>query len=220
VPGQRLYAYVRPLMTSYLSRMESELKRKGFHGSFLMVLSDGALTTLEQAKRFPIRLIEGGPAKGVALAAHVARELQTKKMLSLDIGGTTAKICFIPDGKPQTSRHFEVARAWRDVKGSGLPVKVPTVELVELGAGGGSIAIELVSLSVAARENKACEKTTEKALKTPAPTASSLPTRDLFDQQSRSFKNSAVVPRTQLSAETMPGTSQCAYACSVWCHRT
>ena len=133
-------AYVRPLMTSYLARMTSELEQQGFQGSFLMMLSDGSLTTLEQAKRFPIRLIEGGPAGGVALGAHVARELRSDKTLSLDIGGTTAKICFIQNGKPQTSRLFEVARSWRDVKGSGLPVKVPTVELVELGAGGGSIA--------------------------------------------------------------------------------
>ncbi len=133
-------AYVRPLMTHYLGRLESELKHRGFRGSFLMMLSDGALTTLDQARRFPIRLIEGGPAGGVALGAHVARELQSDSTLSLDIGGTTAKICFIQNGKPQTSRRFEVARAWRDVKGSGLPVKVPTVELVELGAGGGSIA--------------------------------------------------------------------------------
>lgn len=133
-------AYVRPLMTSYLSRMTSELEQQGFRGSFLMMLSDGSLTTLELAKRFPIRLIEGGPAGGVALGAHVATELASNKTLSLDIGGTTAKICFIQNGKPQTSRLFEVARSWRDVKGSGLPVIVPTVELVELGAGGGSIA--------------------------------------------------------------------------------
>lgn len=133
-------AYVRPLMTRYLGRLLSQLQEKGFAGSFLMMLSDGALTTLEQATRFPIRLIEGGPAGGVALAAHVAREIQSDKTLSLDIGGTTAKICFIENGKPQTNRRFEVARAWRNVKGSGLPVKVPTVELVEIGAGGGSIA--------------------------------------------------------------------------------
>ncbi len=133
-------AYVRPLMTNYLTRLEAKLTQLGFVGSFLMVLSDGSLTTLAQAKRFPIRLIEGGPAGGVALGAHVATELKSKKTLSLDIGGTTAKICFIQQGKPQTSRSFEVARSWRDLKGSGLPVKVPTVELVELGAGGGSIA--------------------------------------------------------------------------------
>lgn len=133
-------AYVRPLMSKYLGALKAELNRLGFAGSFLMMLSGGGLTTLEQAMRFPIRLVESGPAGGVALAAHVAREVGSQKTLSLDIGGTTAKICFISNGNPQTTRQFEVARAWRDVKGSGLPVRVPTVELVEIGAGGGSIA--------------------------------------------------------------------------------
>ncbi|MHA6326338.1 hydantoinase/oxoprolinase family protein [Roseivivax sp. CAU 1753] len=133
-------AYVRPLMTRYVGRLLAGLKTRGFDGSFLMMLSDGALTTVDQAIRFPIRLVEGGPAGGVALAAHVAREVGSDRTLSIDIGGTTAKICFIENGTPRTSRRFEVARAWRDTKGSGLPVKVPTVELVEIGAGGGSIA--------------------------------------------------------------------------------
>ncbi|PLS21026.1 hydantoinase/oxoprolinase family protein [Neptunicoccus cionae] len=133
-------AYVRPLMSKYLGALKSELNQLGFDGSFLMMLSGGGLTTLEQAMRYPIRLVESGPAGGVALAAHVAREVGSNRTLSLDIGGTTAKICFISDGNPQTTRRFEVARAWRDVKGSGLPVRVPTVELVEIGAGGGSIA--------------------------------------------------------------------------------
>ena len=133
-------AYVRPLVSRYLDRLVSSLREKGFDGSFLMMLSDGALTTQDQAMRFPIRLAEGGPAGGVALAAHIARQIGAPKVLSLDIGGTTAKICFIQNGEMQTNRQFEVARAWRDVKGSGLPVNVPTVELVEIGAGGGSIA--------------------------------------------------------------------------------
>ena len=133
-------AYVRPLMAKYLGALKAELNRLGFEGSFLMMLSGGGLTTLDQATRFPIRLVESGPAGGVALAAHVAQEVGSKKTLSLDIGGTTAKICFIQNGNPQTTRKFEVARAWRDVKGSGLPLRVPTVELVEIGAGGGSIA--------------------------------------------------------------------------------
>ncbi|QUJ77342.1 hydantoinase/oxoprolinase family protein [Sulfitobacter albidus] len=133
-------AYVRPLMSRYLGALKAALNDLGFEGSFLMMLSGGGLTTLDQAMRFPIRLVESGPAGGVALAAHVAREVGSRKTLSLDIGGTTAKICFIRDGDPQTTRRFEVARAWRDVKGSGLPVRVPTVELVEIGAGGGSIA--------------------------------------------------------------------------------
>ena len=133
-------AYVRPLMTRYLERLETALKQRGFCGAFLMMLSDGALTTTEQARRFPIRLVEGGPAGGVALGAHVAKEINSPKTLSLDIGGTTAKICFIENGRPQSSRRFEIARAWRNAKGSGLPVNVPTVEMVEIGAGGGSIA--------------------------------------------------------------------------------
>ncbi|MCE0504049.1 hydantoinase/oxoprolinase family protein [Roseivivax sp. GX 12232] len=133
-------AYVRPLMARYLGRMLDALSVQGFNGSFLMMLSDGSLTSVDQAMRFPIRLVEGGPAGGVALAAHVARQIGSQKTLSLDIGGTTAKICFIEGGTPKTSRRFEIARAWRDTKGSGLPVRVPTVELVEIGAGGGSIA--------------------------------------------------------------------------------
>lgn len=133
-------AYVRPLMSRYIGQLVDRLKEGGFDGAFLMMLSDGALTTAEYAARFPIRLVEGGPAGGVTLAAAVAREIGSNRTLSLDIGGTTAKICFISDGTPQTNRQFEIARAWRDVKGSGLPVKVPTVELVEIGAGGGSIA--------------------------------------------------------------------------------
>jgi len=133
-------ASVRPLMARYLDRMVTALRGRGFGGTVLMMLSDGALTTLEQATRFPVRLVEGGPAGGVALAAHVAREIGSARTLSLDIGGTTAKICFIEEGRPRTTRDFEVARAWRDTKGSGLPVRVPTVELVEIGAGGGSIS--------------------------------------------------------------------------------
>ena len=133
-------AFVRPLMSRYLERLEAQLLDKGFTGPLMIMLSDGGLTTLEEAKRFPVRLIEGGPAGGVALAAHVARGIGSEKTLSLDIGGTTAKICFIENGKPETTRTFEVARAWRDAKGSGLPVNVPTVQLVEIGAGGGSIA--------------------------------------------------------------------------------
>ncbi len=133
-------AYVRPLMSRYLDKLLGQLNEQGFKGSFLMMLSDGALTTLENALRFPIRLVEGGPAGGVALAAQVATEIGSAKTLSLDVGGTTAKICFIENGTPKTARRFEIGRAWKGLKGSGLPVRVPTVELVEIGAGGGSIA--------------------------------------------------------------------------------
>ena len=133
-------AYVRPLISRYVEKLHTNLQSQGFDGSFLMMLSDGRLTTLNVATKFPIRLVEGGPAGGVAFGAHLARQLGSDKTLSLDIGGTTAKICFIENGQPQTTRDFEVARAWRDTKGSGLPLKVPTVKLVEIGAGGGSIA--------------------------------------------------------------------------------
>ena len=130
-------AYIRPLITRYLDRLHGQMCARGADCAFLVMLSDGGLTTLDQAMRFPIRLVEGGPAGGVAMAAHVARETGSDKILSLDIGGTTAKICFIENGAPQTTRRFEVARAWRDVKGSGLPVKVPTVELVGLALAAG-----------------------------------------------------------------------------------
>ena len=133
-------AYVRPLMSRYLAGFSKALSDQGFSGSFLMMLSGGGLTTLDQAMKTPIRLVESGPAGGVALAAHVAREIGSAQTLALDIGGTTAKICFLENAIPQTTRKFEVARAWRDIKGSGLPVRVPTIELVEIGAGGGSIA--------------------------------------------------------------------------------
>lgn len=133
-------AYVRPLMQRYLRRFDASLRDEGFGGAFLLMLSGGGLTTLEQACRIPIRLVESGPAGGVALAARVAQEVDAPQVLALDMGGTTAKIAFVENGKPDRSRHFEVARAWRDLKGSGLPVRVPTVELVEIGAGGGSVA--------------------------------------------------------------------------------
>ncbi|MCY6381688.1 hydantoinase/oxoprolinase family protein [Hoeflea prorocentri] len=133
-------AYVRPLMSSYLQRFNAALRDHGFGGSFMLMLSGGGLTTLEQACRTPIRLVESGPAGGVSLAAHIAAQVNSRRTLAFDLGGTTAKICFLKDCAPQTTRRFEVARAWRDRKGSGLPVRVPTIELVEIGAGGGSIA--------------------------------------------------------------------------------
>ena len=133
-------AYVQPLMARYLTGLDGALRAQGFAGSFLMMLSGGGVTTLEQAVQTPIRLVESGPAGGVALAAHVAAETGSDRTLALDMGGTTAKICFLEDAQPQTTRRFEVARAWRNVKGSGLPVRVPAIELVEIGAGGGSIA--------------------------------------------------------------------------------
>jgi N-methylhydantoinase A len=102
--------------------------------------SGGGLTTLETARRFPVRLVESGPAGGAILSAGLARENGLDEVLSFDMGGTTAKICFISGGRPEQSRKFEVARIWRNLKGSGLPVRIPVTEMVEIGAGGGSIA--------------------------------------------------------------------------------
>ena len=133
-------AYVQPLMTSYLERLAAQLKRRGFACPTYLMTSGGGLTTLETARRFPVRLVESGPAGGAILSAGLARENSLDEVLSFDMGGTTAKICFIGQGRPEQSRKFEVARIWRNLKGSGLPLRVPVTEMVEIGAGGGSIA--------------------------------------------------------------------------------
>jgi N-methylhydantoinase A len=133
-------AYVRPLMESYLARLAGELKARGLLCPFLLMTSGGGLTTLDTATRFPIRLVESGPAGGAILAQRISEHLGLDRMLSFDMGGTTAKLCLIDDGKPLTSRSFEVDRVYRFKKGSGLPVRIPVIEMVEIGAGGGSIA--------------------------------------------------------------------------------
>ena len=133
-------AYVQPLMASYLRRLESDLRAEGVAAPVFLMLSGGGLTTIATACRFPIRLVESGPAGGAIFAAHIARESGLANVLSFDMGGTTAKICLIDDFRPQTSRTFEVARVGRFRKGSGLPLRIPVIEMVEIGAGGGSIA--------------------------------------------------------------------------------
>ena len=133
-------AYVQPLMASYLGRLEAGLRAAGVTCPLFMMLSGGGLTTLETAARFPIRLVESGPAGGAIFSAHVARQRGLEKVLSFDMGGTTAKICLIDGFKPQASRTFEVARVGRFKKGSGLPLRIPVIEMVEIGAGGGSLA--------------------------------------------------------------------------------
>ena len=133
-------AYVQPRMSGYLTRLESELRGLGLGCPLLLMTSGGGLTTLENATRFPIRLVESGPAGGAILATEIARECGSANAVSFDMGGTTAKICLIDGWEPQTTRTFEVARAYRNLKGSGLPVRIPAIEMVEIGAGGGSIA--------------------------------------------------------------------------------
>jgi N-methylhydantoinase A len=133
-------AYVQPLIGRYLADLEATLSREGFLCPLFLMLSGGGLTAVETAIRFPVRLVESGPAGGAIFAAEIARQCGLDKVLSYDMGGTTAKICLIDELKPQTSRAFEVARIYRFKKGSGLPLRIPVIEMVEIGAGGGSIA--------------------------------------------------------------------------------
>ncbi|MBO0711191.1 MAG: hydantoinase/oxoprolinase family protein [Acetobacteraceae bacterium] len=133
-------AYVQPLMGRYLRRLETELRALGVVAPLFLMLSGGGLTTVETACRFPIRLVESGPAGGAIFAGDLARRSGLERVLSFDMGGTTAKICLLDGGKPQTARGFEVARVGRFKRGSGLPLRIPVIEMVEIGAGGGSLA--------------------------------------------------------------------------------
>ncbi len=133
-------AYVQPLMSRYLKGLAASLRERGLDCPFLLMTSGGGLTTLGTAVTAPIRLVESGPAGGAILASHLARELDLGDVLSFDMGGTTAKLCLIDGGEPLHSRTFEVARSYRFKQGSGLPVRIPVIEMVEIGAGGGSIA--------------------------------------------------------------------------------
>jgi N-methylhydantoinase A len=133
-------AYVQPAMARYLRGLADGLRAIGISGPLFLMLSGGGLTTVETACRFPIRLVESGPAGGAIFSASIARQCGIANVLSFDMGGTTAKICLIDDGKPQTARAFEIARVGRFRRGSGLPLRIPVIEMVEIGAGGGSIA--------------------------------------------------------------------------------
>ncbi len=133
-------AYIQPLMGRYLTGLERELARAGFVCPLLLMTSGGGITTVETAIRFPVRLIESGPAAGAIFAGRIARQNGLDQVLSFDMGGTTAKICLIDKAQPQTARVLEVARIYRFLKGSGLPLRIPVIEMVEIGAGGGSIA--------------------------------------------------------------------------------
>ena len=133
-------AYVQPLMASYLGRLRTRLEARGVACPVLLMTSGGGLASLDAAIRFPIRLVESGPAGGAILATRIAAEMGLDKVISFDMGGTTAKICLISDYTPQTAREFEVDREARFTKGSGIPLRIPVIEMVEIGAGGGSIA--------------------------------------------------------------------------------
>ena len=133
-------AYVQPLIASYLWRLEAELRRMGAVCPLLLIHSGGGLMSSSAAASFPVRLIESGPAGGAIFAAHLARIHRRDRIVSYDMGGTTAKIALIEDCSPRTAKTFETARTARFKKGSGMPISVPTIEMIEIGAGGGSIA--------------------------------------------------------------------------------
>lgn len=133
-------AYIQPQMSVYLRAFQKRFAVKGLICPILMMTASGGMTTLETAMRLPIRLVESGPAGGAILAARIAAETDQDAVLSFDMGGTTAKLCLIDHGRPQTARRFEIARAARFIKGSGMPVRIPVIEMIEIGAGGGSIA--------------------------------------------------------------------------------
>ncbi|PKU22115.1 hydantoinase/oxoprolinase family protein [Telmatospirillum siberiense] len=133
-------AYVQPLVAGYLDRLNRRATELGLRNEPFLMTSGGAITTVETGMAEPVRLVESGPAGGAVLSRQIARQIGAKRALSFDMGGTTAKICFIDDYQPQISRSFEFGRVHRHLKGSGLPIRIPVIEMVEIGAGGGSIA--------------------------------------------------------------------------------
>lgn len=133
-------AYIKPLMASYLGRLEDRLKVEGVSCRIFLMHSGGGIISIQNAADFPVRLVESGPAGGAVFAAHIAARYGLDKVLSFDMGGTTAKICLIKNQTPKTSRVFEVARTYRFKKGSGMPISIPVIDMVEIGAGGGSLA--------------------------------------------------------------------------------
>ncbi len=133
-------AYIKPLMKSYLGRLKGRLAEEGADCPIFLMHSGGGIISIESAADFPVRLVESGPAGGAVFAANIAARYGLDKVLSFDMGGTTAKICLIKNQTPKTSRVFEVARTYRFKKGSGMPISIPVIDMVEIGAGGGSLA--------------------------------------------------------------------------------
>ena len=133
-------AYVQPLTEQYVRQMEKDLASGGYKKRLYLMISSGGITTGDTAVRFPVRMIESGPAAGVLVTCFFAERLGLKDVVAFDMGGTTAKMCLIKDGEPSRAHSFEIARVHRFKRGSGLPVRIPTIELIEIGAGGGSIA--------------------------------------------------------------------------------
>lgn len=133
-------AYAMPAVRRYMDILEKGLAELGLGGRLYIILSNGGITTPATASAYPIRMLESGPAGGALAAAWVGKQIGQRNVISFDMGGTTAKTCIIQDGEPLHVNEFEVARVYRFKKGSGLPVKIPVIEMIEIGAGGGSIA--------------------------------------------------------------------------------
>ena len=133
-------AYIQPLMATYLTDFQDQFAARGVTCPILMMTAGGGMTTVQTAASLPIRLVESGPAGGAILAARISMQINETEVLSFDMGGTTAKLCLIDGFQPHSARRFEIARAERFIKGSGMPVRIPVLEMIEIGAGGGSIA--------------------------------------------------------------------------------
>ncbi len=133
-------AYVQPITDKYLKDFETQLRVSGFEGNINIMISSGKLTTIDGARKSPIHLLESGPAGGAMAGVFFGTHLEEENLLCFDMGGTTAKACVIYEGKPEITNHFEAGRVKRFKKGSGLPVRIPVIDLIEIGAGGGSIA--------------------------------------------------------------------------------
>jgi N-methylhydantoinase A/oxoprolinase/acetone carboxylase beta subunit len=133
-------AYTQPIVQRYLDRMSADLRAAGYAHELYLMLSDAGLTTATAARAFPIRLMESGPAGGAVLAQFYSEQIGRPDLVAFDMGGTTAKITFIADGEILTSDELETARRYRFKRGSGLPIRIPVVEMMEIGAGGGGIA--------------------------------------------------------------------------------
>jgi N-methylhydantoinase A len=133
-------AYTAPITGPYLDALRRGLKQRGFVNDPLIMLSNGGVIGIDVAKRFPVRMVESGPAAGALAAAYYAEVLGLDRLLSFDMGGTTAKACIIEDRQPLVVGNFEVDRIYRFKAGSGLPILIPAVDMIEIGAGGGSVA--------------------------------------------------------------------------------
>ncbi|MBM3613671.1 MAG: hydantoinase/oxoprolinase family protein, partial [Alphaproteobacteria bacterium] len=133
-------AYVQPVFDAYVQRLEEGLQKGGLRRGLYLMLSDGGTVTAAAARAFPIRLVQSGPAGGAQAAALFGALASERRVMAFDMGGTTAKACLIEDGEPDRAVDFEVARVFRFKRGSGLPLKVPVADMIEIGAGGGSIA--------------------------------------------------------------------------------